>query len=224
MSSVSIGTMPDPMDAELASRLRTLSPATLGHLTSEGFPRGLTPLRRPVRMAGIAVTLRLPSIDSCLMHYVADRLQPGHVLVVDRDGESDHACLGGMVGYRLKLAGIAGAVVDGPVTDVEELLEYGFPVYHRGVSATTTRIVDPAGELNSPVVVGGAVVEPGDFVIGDSDGLFVAKADMILPRIDDLLARQEWEAPAKLKMDEGTPIAQLSGAEEKITTALGVNA
>lgn len=214
-----LNNMPTPLDAEAKALLTQLSPATLGHLTSDGFPRGLSPLVRPARMAGVAVTLRLPSLDSCLMHHVADRVQPGHVLVVDRCGEVDHACLGGMVGYRLKLAGVSGVVVDGPVTDVEDLMGYGFPVYHRGVSATTTRIFEPDGDMNTTITVGGCSVSPGDIVIGDSDGLFIADPTWLLPQVEGLLSKQDLEQPAKQAMDGGAHIADLSGATRLIELA-----
>jgi regulator of RNase E activity RraA len=117
-----------------------------------------------------------------------------------------------MVGFRLNVAGIAGVVIDGPVTDTDELREYGFPVFHKGVVATTTRIFAPEGELNVPVSVGGCEISPGNIVIGDSDGLFVGELDWLAKHIDDLLAKQEFEGPAKERMLAGDQIAVMSGA------------
>lgn len=214
-----INEMPASLDATMREKLSRLSPATLGHITSDGFIRGLYPLSTPVAFAGTAVTLRLPSLDSSLMHYVADRIRPGQVLVVDRQGEGHHACLGGMVGFRLKLAQIAGAVIDGPVTDTDELKAYGFPVFHRGIASTTTRIFEPQGELNTPITVGGCAVNPGDVVIGDSDGLFVGPINALVGKVDELLAKQEWELPAKERMVAGEQIAAMSGAERLIEKA-----
>lgn len=216
---LSINDSPLPLDSSSMAKFAQLSPATVGHLTSEGFVRGLSPLFTPIAFSGTAVTLRLPGLDSSLMHYIADRVGPGHVLVVDRAGEADHACLGGMVGYRLKLAGVAGVVIDGPVTDTDELKAYGIPVLHRGISSTTTRIFSPEGETNTAISVGGCDVRPGDIVIADSDGVFVGSLDWVHEHIEDLLAKQEFEGPAKKLMDEGGAIAELSGALALIEAA-----
>jgi 4-hydroxy-4-methyl-2-oxoglutarate aldolase len=220
---INISDFPTPLSSDMAEYLGQISPATVGHQHSSGFPMGLTPLVRPARIVGTAVTLSLPTIDSSLMHYAVDNIGPGHVLVVDRQGEQSHACFGGMVGLRLQLSGAAGAVIDGPITDYEDLASYGVPVYHRGVSALTTRIVAPDGALNVPVTIGGCRVEPGDVVIGDSDGLLVIALAKVLEIAEGVIAGQEKELEARVLLHDGMRISDLSGATAKIASALEGN-
>ena len=208
---INIQEFPAPLGAELVARYSQVSPATVGHLQSDGFPHGLRPLKRPTRMAGIAVTLSLPSDDSSLMHFTVDRLAPGHALVVERVAGDHHACLGGMVGYRLMLSGAEGAVVDGPVTDIDDLERNGTPIYHRGVDRRTTGIFSPDGAVNVPVKIGARTVNPGDLIVGDSDGLLVTDAMWMADNADRLLTMQGQESIARRALDEGGSIAELSG-------------
>jgi 4-hydroxy-4-methyl-2-oxoglutarate aldolase len=114
--------------------------------------------------------------DSTAPHAAADELRAGDVLVVEQCGDT-RSCSGGMVSFTAATRGAVGAVISGSINDVEEILELGLPVFSLGVSALTTRILGVEGAINVPVTVGGAVVNPGDVVFGDSDGLAV------LPRL-----------------------------------------
>src|SRR5882672_4719727 len=164
------GQAPEPLAPEVVDALSRVQTSTLGHLRDYGFPKGLTPIRRPLRFVGPAFTVRLPHLDSTALHVAADELRPGDVLVVDQSGDT-RSCFGGMVSYTAATRGAVGAVIAGAINDVDEILELGLPVFSAGVSALTTRILGIEGAINVPVTVGGAVINPGDVVFGDSDGI-----------------------------------------------------
>jgi regulator of RNase E activity RraA len=98
MPKYEIGPMPEPLPAALIAKLERVETATIGHWRHWGFmDRGIQPLLREKRIAGVAVTLAIPGPDSTLLHHALGLLRPGDVLVVDRLGDDRHACWGGGV-------------------------------------------------------------------------------------------------------------------------------
>jgi regulator of RNase E activity RraA len=205
------GQAPRPLDTEVVDALSRVQTSTLGHLRDYGFPKGLTPIRRPLRFVGPAFTVRLPHLDSTALHVAADELRAGDVLVVDQCGDT-RSCFGGMVSFTAATRGAVGAVISGSINDVEEILELGLPVFSLGVSALTTRILGVEGAINVPVTVGGAVVNPGDVVFGDSDGLAVLAREEALEIAATLRDKESAEPELRRKIAEGTRLAEWSGA------------
>ena len=203
---------PDP-DSKLIEALKSVSPSTLGHMTDFGFMRGLATLTRPVKMVGPAVTVRIPHLDSTAVHYVMDVVKPGDVVVVDQSGDEDRACWGGGVSYAAVKRGVAGAVVQGAITDVGEILELRFPIFYRGISALTTRILGLEGAVNVPVTVGGVTVRPGDLIFADENGVAVLIQEDA-ERYAPILAEKEAAEPGtKRRLDAGESLAAISGAK-----------
>ena len=92
--------MPKQVDPALLDELSDVCVSTLGHLRDHGFAIGLSPNRRPVRVLGTAVTVRIPHLDSTAVHLAVDHLRPGDVLVVDQCGDHHRSCFGGLVSFR----------------------------------------------------------------------------------------------------------------------------
>jgi regulator of RNase E activity RraA len=206
----------DPLPAQLSpstvEALASVSTSTLGHLTDFGFPRGLVPVSRPLKFAGPAVTVRIPHMDSTAVHVALDHLRPGDVLVIDQSGDQHRSCFGGMVSYAAHARGAVGAVVDGAINDVDEIIALGLPVFSRGIAAHTTRLLGIEGAINVPVTVGGVTVRPGDVIFGDSDGIAVLDPNEA-DRIAAVLAEKEAAEPAlKKQIDAGLSLAEHSGA------------
>jgi regulator of RNase E activity RraA len=166
--------MPPPLDARLLDLLRGAEPATIGHFMYTGFMepaiRGLFP---DIRVAGTAVTVRAPGADGVMVHHAVGKARPGDMLVIDRCGDLKHACIGGAVAYAAKQRGIAGIIVDGFVTDISELRAIGVPVWARGLSPVTTKLLGLGGGFCVPVSCGGVSVRPGDAVFADENGVLV---------------------------------------------------
>jgi 4-hydroxy-4-methyl-2-oxoglutarate aldolase len=205
--------MPASIDTALIEALRGVCTSTLGHMRDDGFPRGLMPIRRPLQFVGTAVTVRIPHLDSTALHIAADEVRPGDVLVVDQSGDYSRSCFGGMVSYTAHAHGAVGAVIDGCINDYEELLALGLPVYSRGISALTTRIAGLEGAINVPVTVGGTVVNPGDVIMADSDGIAVIDPKRAWEIVGLMQAKEAREAPQKLKIDAGGRLSDWSRAQ-----------
>ena len=133
---------------------------------------GLQPYHRPGEktMAGTAVTARSRAGDNLTYLRALEFCRPGDVLVIDGGGDLANAAVGGILSFYAAHIGLAGLVVDGAIRDVAEIRSREFPVYARGVTHRGP-YKDGPGEINVPISVGGMVVNPGDIVVGDQDGL-----------------------------------------------------
>ncbi len=201
----------DP-DPGVLEAIKKASPSTLGHLTDFGFMRGLYTLARPVKIVGPAVTVRIPHLDSTAVHYVLDVVKPGDVVVVDQSGDDARACWGGGVSYAAVKRGVAGAIVQGAITDVGEILELKFPIFYSTISALTTRILGLEGAINVPVTVGGVVVRPGDLIFADENGVAVLSPQDAARYAPILVEKEAAEPGIKARLDAGESLASISGA------------
>ncbi|MDR2103358.1 MAG: RraA family protein [Treponema sp.] len=188
---------------EILARLRKVDPATIGHFISGGFmaPK-MKPINRQSKLAGPACTVRLIGKDSTPLYYAIKHGKPGSVLVIDRCGDDTYACVGEMVAFCAEIRGFAGIVIDGPATDSLALERSGFPVFCTGISVVTTNVFGLTGDYDKPVNCAGAVVHPGDIVLGDADGVVVLSPEELpaaLERAEAALAR---EATAKARLTE----------------------
>jgi len=150
---------------------------------------GLHPYHRPVRqtMAGTAVTARSRGGDNLTYLRALEFCRPGDVLVIDGGGDLLNAAVGGILSFYAASIGLQGVVVDGAIRDVAEIRERTFPVYARGVNHRGP-YKDGPGEINVAVSVGGMVVNPGDIVVGDQDGLLAIPQQGIEELIEMALA------------------------------------
>ena len=138
---------------------------------------GLLPYHRPRAMAGTAVTVRTRAGDNFPIHRAFDFCRPGDVLVIDGGGELSQALMGEIMATFAESLGVQGLVIDGAIRDVGSIRARDFPVYARGVTHRGPYKSGP-GEINVPVCIGGMVVNPGDIVVGDEDGvLAIPQAD-----------------------------------------------
>jgi len=207
----------DVIDKALIEKFRGAEPPTVGHFRHDGFmnPR-IRPLFPESIMVGPAVTVKTPANDSTMVHKVLEIAQPGDVIVVDRCGDTMHACWGGVVTMAAHLLGFAGAVVDGVATDVVEIVELKFPVYCTGTSAITTKILGLGGEINTPVQCGGVVVHPGDLVAADANGVLVIPPEEAESVLEEALKRQEREKTVIQRLRDGEHLADISIANKVI--------
>ena len=158
-------------------RLQTVGTSTLGHRRDHGFVTELQPIKRPIRLAGRALTVQIGEYDAGALTEATERLRPGDVLVVSQIGQSSRASIGGIVSYRLKKLGAAGLIIDGAITDFDQMLQWGMPVYFRSVSPRVTKRLGNEGRVGGTISVGGAEITEGDFLFGDSDGVAVLKPE-----------------------------------------------
>jgi regulator of RNase E activity RraA len=209
------------VSTDLLAQLRQIAPATIGHMLEHEF---MDPELRPIvsrfAFAGPAVTVRAFGYDSAIVHYAIDIAQPGDVIVVDRLGDRRYACWGGGVSLAAHVKGVVGAVVDGVLTDRVEIEDLQFPVFGRGISPLTTRAPGLTGELNVPVRCGGIIVNPGDIVMADDDGILVLPPGRIAEIVAICLPREQQGKERQQRMREGVPLGELSGARQRIDDAV----
>ncbi|SKB63692.1 Regulator of RNase E activity RraA [Arthrobacter sp. 49Tsu3.1M3] len=159
--------------------LAAVSFPTIGHFLEDGFlDPAIRSLLDGVKVAGPAVTVRIAENDAYAMNRSLLELYPGAVLVVDMSGDHRHAPVGSVTAAAATAQGAAAVVVDGVATDILELRATGLPVFARGTSCLTTKRVRSAGSaVNVPVQCGGVQVNPGDWVLGDDNGVIVLSAE-----------------------------------------------
>jgi RraA family protein len=129
---------------------------------------GLTRYNRTGKLVGTALTVKCRPGDNLMVYKALTQIQPGHVLVVDGGGEPHNALVGELIKLYAQQRGCAGFVIDGAIRDVASFDDfpcYARTVVHRGPYK------DGPGELNVPVSVGGQIVNPGDLIVGDEDGV-----------------------------------------------------
>lgn len=216
----------NPMPAQIAKQdlalLAQVETATLGHWRHFGFlNRQIQPLIPGRRVVGTAVTIAIPGPDSTLLHHLLSLIRPGDFVIVDRLHDDRYACWGGGVTVGAKAAGAVGAVVDGPCTDLEEIVQSDFPMWCRGISPITTRIYDLGGAINVPVSVGNTVVMPGDAVLADESGVIVLSPDEVASEaqkaIDTQIRGKAREASVR---ETGVKLGDLSSATAKVLAKL----
>jgi 4-hydroxy-4-methyl-2-oxoglutarate aldolase len=199
------------LDPELIQRLKSVSFPTIGHFLEQGFlDSGIRSLLRDVRVVGRAVTVRVAEADAYATNRALAFLEPGDVLVIETGGDLAHAPVGAVTGCAAQCRGAAGVVVDGVVTDVVELRAAGLPVFARGTSILTAkRIASPRSAVNVPVLCGGVMVNPGDVVMADDNGVLVLSADEAAAIVDVALATDRAEPAILDRLRSGEPIGDV---------------
>ena len=192
--------------ADLLAALRELPVAALSDNMHRNVGTvGIQPYHRPGEktMAGTAVTAKSRGGDNLTYLRALEFCRPGDVLVVDAGGDLHNAVVGGILTFYAARIGLSGVVIDGALRDVAEIRARDFPVYARGVTHRGP-YKDGPGEINVPVSVGGMVVQPGDIVVGDQDGLLAIPADAdVKDLIEKARAVLVAEAATMLAMQEG---------------------
>ncbi len=208
-----VNPMPKQIAPELIRKMEQVETATVGHFLHSGFmDRELRAVLPEKRIGGTAVTVRLPHADSTILHYLTKLVRPGDFIVVDRCGDDKHACWGGVVTHSMKLGGIVGAVVDGPATDFSEIRRVDLPMWCRGPSPITTKILGLEGAINVAVSVGGQTVHPGDAIIADESGIVVLAPDKAEWAADKALGMQQNEIVLLERLRNGEKLPDISGA------------
>jgi len=188
--------------------LAAVSFPTIGHFLEDGFlDPAIRSLLDGVKVAGPAVTVRIAENDAYAMNRALLELYPGAVLVVDMSGDHRHAPVGAVTAAAATAQGAAGVVVDGVATDILELRTTGLPVFARGTSCLTTKRVRSAGSaVNVPVQCGGVQVNPGDWVLGDDNGVIVLSAEAAADVLGLALDSDAAEPALLARIEAGEPL------------------
>lgn len=156
----------------------------------------IKPLKDQYHIAGRAVTVRLPIGENGALLEAIRIAQPGSILVVDAKGDTNRAVAGDFVVSLMKGMDIQGLVVDGVIRDIHAIRELDFPVFSLGTTVAAGNKFG-GGVIQVPVAVGGISVQPGDFIVGDADGIVVipqAQLNEVVKKAQKKLAKDEVRA------------------------------
>nr|WP_300311612.1 RraA family protein [Halomonas sp.] len=166
------------VDEKLVSAFAQLPVAVVSDSMSRVFAGGpnLRPMHRDGSLAGVALTVRCRPGDNLMLHKAIDLAQPGDVIVCDAGGDTTNALMGElMLAYAVK-KGIAGFILNGALRDLDGFRETNLPTFAIGVTHRGPYKNGP-GEINTPINLGGMVIESGDLILGDSDGVLAVPFD-----------------------------------------------
>lgn len=166
----------------------------------------MRPYLRPVysgaAMCGPAVTVLLQPGDNWMLHVAAEQIHEGDVIVAACTTETTDGFFGELLATSMKARGAKGLVIDGGCRDTQELEDLGFPVFARAVHAKGT-VKATLGSVNVPVVCANALVNPGDVVMADADGVVVVPKDRVKTVAEASRRREDREAEKRAEFEAG---------------------
>ena len=166
------------VDAGLVAAFREIPVANVSDAMFRMAAGGarLRPMHNGCVLAGPALTVKTRPGDNIMVHKALDLAEPGDVVVVDAGGDLTNAIVGEIMSGYAHQRGLAGLVIDGAIRDAQAIRQGAFPVYAAGVTHRGP-YKDGPGEINVPIAIDGMVIEPGDLIIGDADGLLCVPYD-----------------------------------------------
>ncbi len=219
MSSIAVRNIPRP-DAGVVEALSRFGVATLHEAQSRTglMDTAIRPIWTGAALCGPALTVLTHPGDNWMLHVAAELLQPGDVLVIACSAPNSDGMFGELLATSYKARGARGLVSDTGVRDVKEISALRFPVFSRHISAKGTVKATP-GSVNMPVVCAGVLINPGDVVAADDDGVVVIRRDKAAEVARAAQAREDKEAVTRQRLAAGELGLDLYGMREALAKA-----
>lgn len=172
------------VDSETVSKFSALPVANISDSMSRMTAGGasLRPMHAGGVLAGPALTVKTRPGDNLMLHKAIDMAEPGDVIIVDGGGDLTNSLIGEMMAAHAEYRGVAGLVIYGAIRDYDTIHAGRFPIFAAGITHRGP-YKDGPGEINVPIAIEGMVIEPGDLIVGDGDGVvcvpFALTADVL---------------------------------------------
>lgn len=199
-----------PTSAEVEA-MRGLSASTVHEANQRlGFMQNMFPRVEGSLICGPAVTSLDHTGDNIMIHAALETCQPGDVLVVTTKSPSHHGMFGDLLAELARARGLAGVIVDAGIRDVADIRRMKFPVWSKVISSDGTSKSNP-GWANVPVVCGGQLVNPGDLIVADDDGVVVVPRGRVGDVASAATAREAKEAELRERFAKGELSLDVTG-------------
>lgn len=162
----------------------------------------MRPIYRPCHIVGVAVTCEMAPGDNWMLHVAVEQCQKGDILVAAPTSPCEDGYFGELIATQLQTRGVAGLILEAGCRDVSELTKMGFPVWSRAVFAQGT-VKETIGNVNLPVVCAGQLINPGDLIIADDDGVVVVRRKEAANVLQMSREREEKEAKSRQRYLKG---------------------
>ena len=178
------------------------------------LPSAIKPISSTMKVCGPAYTVKTMPRDNVLLHRAYAYAKPGDVIIANCSGFYEAGYWGDLMSLGAKTKGINGLVIDGCVRDADDIEAMDFPVFSRGLCILGTSNHGD-GFLNEPIVIGDVLINPGDIIIGDRDGVVVVPQNRIEEAIEKSTAREVKEENVRKQLREGKTSLQIYGWDKQ---------
>jgi 4-hydroxy-4-methyl-2-oxoglutarate aldolase len=175
----------------------------------------MRPIYRPCHIVGAAVTCEMAPGDNWMLHAAVEQCRKGDILVAAPTSPCEDGYFGELIATQLHTRGVAGLILEAGCRDVAELTKMGFPVWSRAIFAQGT-VKETVGNVNLPLVCAGQLVNPGDLIVADDDGVVVVRRKDAANVLELSREREEKEAKSRQRYLRGELSLDVAGMRSKL--------